>query len=134
MKVLVCGGRDYADARALNEALDALHRETPITRLIHGAARGADLLAAAWAVSRNVPAGAFRAEWAKHGKSAGFIRNARMLRDGRPGLVMAFPGGKGTAHMVKLARAAGVPVRQVPGMHQPGQAPAFPLSTEELND
>jgi UDP-N-acetylmuramoylalanine-D-glutamate ligase len=35
-----------------------------------------------------------------------------MLRDGRPELVVAFPGGKGTAHMVKLARAAGVPVRQ----------------------
>jgi hypothetical protein len=113
MRVLVCGGRDYADARTLNEVLDALHRETPITRLIHGAARGADLLAAAWAFSRNVPAGAFRAEWSKHGKSAGFIRNARMLRDGRPELVVAFPGGKGTAHMVKLARDAGVAVRQI---------------------
>ncbi len=39
MNVLVCGGRDYADVRALNQALDAIHREKNITRLIHGAAR-----------------------------------------------------------------------------------------------
>jgi hypothetical protein len=113
MRVLVCGGRDYADARALNEALDAIHRETPITRLIHGAARGADSLAATWAVSRGIPASAFPADWKQDGKAAGFIRNARMLRDGRPELVVAFPGGKGTAHMVKLAKDAGVPVREI---------------------
>jgi hypothetical protein len=113
MIVLVCGGRDYADARALAEALDALHREMAITHLIHGAARGADSLAAAWARSRGIPALAFPADWRKDGKAAGFVRNARMLRDGRPGLVVAFPGGKGTAHMVKLARDAGVPVRQI---------------------
>ncbi len=43
-----------------------------------------------------------------------------MLRDGRPELVVAFPGGKGTAHMVKLARAAGVTVLE----------PAEPVATQ----
>ncbi len=113
MNVLVCGGRDYADARALNEALDAIHREKHITGLIHGAARGADSLASAWARSRGIPAIAFPADWKKDGKAAGFIRNATMLRDGRPELVVAFPGGKGTAHMVKLAKAAGVSVLEI---------------------
>ena len=113
MNVLVCGGRDYADARALNEALDALHRERVVTRLIHGAARGADSLAAAWARSRGIPALAFPADWKKDGQAAGFVRNARMLRGGRPELVVAFPGGRGTVHMVGLAKAAGVPVRQI---------------------
>jgi len=112
MNVLVCGGRDYADASALDEALDAIHREKNITRLIHGAARGADSLAAAWARSRGIPALAFPADWATRGKAAGFRRNEAMLREGRPELVVAFPGGKGTAHMVSLAKAAGVPVRQ----------------------
>jgi hypothetical protein len=115
MIVLVCDGRDYADARALDEALDALHRETPLTHLIHGAARGADSLAAAWAKGRGIPALAFPADWRKDGRAAGFVRNARMLREGRPGLVVAFPGGKGTAHMVNLARAAGIPVREIAG-------------------
>jgi hypothetical protein len=115
MNVLVCGGRDYADVRALNEALDAIHREKNITRLIHGAARGADLLAAAWAHSRGIPAIDFPADWNKDGRAAGFVRNAGMLRDGRPELVVAFPGGKGTAHMVKLSRAAGVAVLEPAG-------------------
>ena len=113
MNVLVCGGRDYADARALNEALDALHRERVVTRLIHGAVRGADSLAAAWARSRGIPALAFPADWKKDGQAAGFVRNARMLRDGRPELIVAFSGGKGTAHMIRLAKATGVPVRQI---------------------
>jgi hypothetical protein len=112
MRILVCGGRDYADDRALNEALDAIHREKNVTQLIHGAARGADSLAAAWGKSRGIPALAFPADWAAHGKAAGFRRNEAMLRDGRPELVVAFPGGKGTAHMVKLSRAAGVAVLQ----------------------
>ena len=113
MRILVCGGRDYADTCALAEALDAIGRETAITHLIHGAARGADSLAAAWAKGRGIPAPAFPADWRKDGRAAGFLRNAAMLRDGRPDLVVAFPGGKGTAHMVKLARAAGVPVREI---------------------
>jgi hypothetical protein len=37
-----------------------------------------------------------------------------MLRDGRPDVVVAFPGGKRTAHMLKLARDAGLPVLEVP--------------------
>jgi hypothetical protein len=115
MRILVCGGRDYADARSLNATLDTLHAERPVTELIHGAARGADRLAAAWAETRRIPALAFPADWERHGKSAGFLRNADMLRQGRPGVVLAFPGGRGTAHMVKLARKAGVPVREIAG-------------------
>ncbi len=110
MRILVCGGRDYADIPALDTALDAIHAQRPVTRLIHGAARGADSLAAAWARSRGIPTLPFPADWNKHGKAAGFLRNATMLREGCPDLVVAFPGGKGTAHMVKLARNAGVTV------------------------
>jgi hypothetical protein len=113
MKILVCGGRDFADASALNEALDTIHREKNVTRLIHGAARGADALAAAWAASRGIPAHAFPADWVTQGKAAGFRRNEAMLHQGTPELVVAFPGGKGTAHMVNLAKAADVPVRNV---------------------
>lgn len=47
------------------------------------------------------------------GKAAGPIRNQRMLDDGKPDRVLAFPGGRGTANMVKLAKAAGVPVHEI---------------------
>lgn len=66
-----------------------------------------------WARSRGIPVTAFPAEWIKHGKAAGFRRNETMLHDGKPELVVAFPGSKGTAHMVRLATAAGVPVKRI---------------------
>lgn len=57
----------------------------------------------------------FPAPWDFHKNSAGPIRNAWMLRFGQPDLVLAMPGGTGTADMVKKARAAHVEVIQVPG-------------------
>jgi uncharacterized protein (DUF58 family) len=122
-RILVCGGRDYADARALGAELDALHAGNPVTDLIHGAARGADSLAAAWARSRGISIRPFPADWDRHGKAAGFLRNVRMLREGRPDLVVAFPGGRGTAHMVGLARRAGVAVLEAARPHPEGGRP-----------
>lgn len=112
MKVLVCGGREFADRDAVFDALDELHegQDGPITLLIHGAARGADSLGGEWAASRKVPVRPYPADWEKHGRAAGPKRNQQMLDEGKPDLVVAFPGGNGTAHMVKIATDAGVRV------------------------
>jgi hypothetical protein len=80
------------------------------TLLIAGGASGADTLAARWAQDRGVPTQVYMAEWERLGREAGPIRNQRMLTEGKPDLVVAFPGGKGTANMVAQARAAGVRV------------------------
>lgn len=110
MRVLVCGGRAYADRNHVYATLDAIHAKTPITHLIHGGARGADSHGREWAFERNVPMTAFMAEWKHKGKAAGPIRNRRMLETGKPDLVVAFPGGRGTADMCRQARVAGVEV------------------------
>lgn len=112
-RVLVCGGRDYLDAKSLSAVLDAAHKANPIICLIHGAARGADTLAADWALSRDVLCNAYPADWDRDGKAAGPIRNRRMLEQGKPHLVLAFPGGKGTADMIKQSTKAGVTVVKV---------------------
>jgi len=78
-----------------------------------GMARGADMLAWQWAHDFGIPTCEFPADWDRHRRSAGTIRNEQMLREGKPDLVIAFPGGRGTAHMVRIAKAAGVPVRDV---------------------
>ena len=111
MRILVCGGRTYSDRQKVYDTLDLLS-PPPIT-VIHGAARGADTLAADWAALRNVPAVWGLADWKAYGRSAGPIRNQRMLNEGKPDLVVAFPGGRGTADMIKRARTAGVPVIEV---------------------
>ena len=113
MRVLVCGGRDYADAEHVNATLDALNARGPITCIVHGAASGVDTLAARWAEAHEVYVHAYPAQWKRYGKRAGPLRNADMLDDS-PVLVLAFPGGRGTADMVRRAKAANVPVMEVP--------------------
>jgi hypothetical protein len=113
MRVLVCGGRDFSDRELLFDTLAALHAATPITALIHGAAKGADRLAGEWGESAGVPVLAFPADWKRYRNAAGPKRNAQMLAEGKPDLVVAFPGGTGTANMIGQATAAGVTVRRI---------------------
>lgn len=110
MRVLVCGGRDFANPEKLSATLSALHVQEPFSLLIHGGARGADRMANQWAVNANVPRAVFYANWSEHGKAAGPMRNQMMLDQGKPDIVIAFPGGRGTADMVRRAKAAGVKV------------------------
>lgn len=109
-RVLVCGGRDYRDRGAVYAALDSLHAEHRFSMVIAGGARGADALAADWARERGTPTEIYMADWEHFGRKAGPLRNGRMLAEGKPDLVVAFPGSKGTANMVEQARAAGVRV------------------------
>jgi len=113
MRVLVCGGRKFDDARWLNRALDEAHATTPFTLLIHGDAPGADRLAALWAEQRDIMTAPYPADWAAFGHAAGPIRNKAMLDDAKPDFVIAFPGRKGTRNMTDQARAAGVPIREI---------------------
>ena len=94
--------------------LDALACEQHVDRIVHGGATGADVLAQKWARLRGKPVMAYPANWSEFGKAAGPLRNRDMLRIERPGLVVAFPGGAGTADMVRAARQAGVAVHEVP--------------------
>ena len=100
MKILVCGGRDFNNKKALYEALDANTKKSKDITIIHGAARGADSLAQEWADERGWPCLRFPADWEKNGKAAGPMRNQMMLDVARPDLVMAFPGGRGTKDMI----------------------------------
>lgn len=113
VRALVCGGRDYADAVRVKEVLDEVHAVLNIVAVIHGAARGADSLAGAWARGAGVAEVACPADWETFGRSAGVRRNQAMLDDEKPDLVIAFPGGRGTADMMRRATAHGVEVIDV---------------------
>lgn len=95
--------------------LDALHAQFgDDLELVCGMARGADSHAARWAHDHGVTLHEFPADWRRYGKSAGPRRNARMLEQGQPELVLAFAddleASRGTADMVTKAEAAKVPV------------------------
>jgi YspA, cpYpsA-related SLOG family len=117
MRILVCGDRNWTDRKAIFETLDMYDflSESERAHIIEGAARGADTMAGEWAVERGAPLEEFPAEWTKHGRSAGPIRNAQMLREGKPDIVIAFHDdlekSKGTKDMVRRAKDARLPVR-----------------------
>jgi hypothetical protein len=113
VRVIVCGGRKYEDDARVRAVLDAGIDGQPITEIAEGGAHGVDEHADEWAVIRGVPSKTYNAHWPKHGKAAGPIRNAEMLANFKPDAVIAFPGGTGTADMVRKARAAGVRVIEV---------------------
>jgi hypothetical protein len=126
--ILVCGGRDYDDRdkvyntlyqvcedRGWNSEPDQYGNTLPRVRIIHGGAKGADSIADDFAVVNWCVLSVYPANWRKYPKAAGCIRNQQMLDEGQPDLVVAFPGGNGTADMVKRAKKAGIEVIEVEG-------------------
>lgn len=109
MRVLVCGGRDYKDFDAVYQALDTINCNTPIDVVIAGGATGADSMAESWAESRGVHCAVVKPMWKRYGKGDGPRRNRAMLAL-LPVLVVAFPGGNGTADMCNAAADSGVKV------------------------
>jgi hypothetical protein len=117
-RVLVCGGRDYDNRDRLFGVLDKALRAATLAgkafTLVHGGARGADSLSGLWATTRQVSdVRVYQADWDAHKKAAGPIRNKKMLTESQPHVIIAFKGGSGTAHMMKIGREAGVPVYEV---------------------
>lgn len=112
MRIVVTGGRSYGNRGMLFGVLDRLRDDRGITEVIEGGQEGADRLARIWAESRGVLCLTVSADWTKHGAAAGPIRNRAML-DHRPDMVVAFPGGKGTADCRAQARARRIPVMEV---------------------
>lgn len=113
MRVLVCGGRDYKNREEFFSAMDNLLSNIPNVQIIEGGARGADCFAWEWAVANAIPFVTFKPNWERDGRAAGPIRNQRMLDEGKPELVIAFPGGAGTADMKRRARGAGIKVIEI---------------------
>lgn len=115
-RVLVCGSRDWDAGSPIAAILNGYLLTGPLT-VIEGGALGADRLARKWAedfARFGVTHQQFPADWGTNGKAAGPIRNGQMLRDGKPDVVWAFTSkplaqSRGTADMVKRAKAAGIP-------------------------
>lgn len=112
MRVIVCGSR-HGHPRA-ELILDQWLSEprTSMVQVITGGAKGVDTQAAEWAGRNGLMSVVVPAPWEVHGRAAGPIRNSWMLLL-NPDLVIAFPGGKGTANMVGQALSHSVEVREV---------------------
>lgn len=113
MKVLVCGGRAFDDTKFIFSELDRLHAQYDFRTVIEGDARGVDRIAGEWACARGIELIEFPADWENEGRHAALIRNLRMLQEGKPDLVVAFPGGNGTWYTCSHAEKMGIAVLKV---------------------
>ena len=118
MRVLVCGGRDFSDYNLLSKTLheviyDGDHTYYSDVTIISGNARGADKLGERFARDNECKLEIFPADWDKYKKAAGHIRNQQMINEGKPDLVVAFKGGRGTQDMIKRAKGHGIKVIEV---------------------
>ena len=109
-RILFTGGADVDDHRAIWDALDRARDRHPDMILLHGATpTGAERIAACWAETRKVTQVAFRPDWSRHGKSAPFKRNDRML-EALPVGVIIFPGTGIQDNLADKAAKIGLPV------------------------
>ncbi|MDE3095808.1 MAG: DUF2493 domain-containing protein [Chloroflexota bacterium] len=117
LRVLVCGSRAWTEPEPIRRELEALYA-AGFEEVVHGGAMGADSLAGAIAHELGYSVRCVPADWRRHGRAAGPLRNARMLSEHSPDLVLAFTHdlakSRGTSDMVRKAREAGVQVRVIP--------------------
>lgn len=115
MRILVTGSRDWEDRltiyRALNEARGNVPHDQII--LVHGGARGVDYFAKAYAEVADWGIEEHLADWDKHGRKAGILRNIEMV-DAGADICLAFikDNSRGATHCAGYAEFKGIPVRR----------------------
>ena len=106
----VCGGRKFGDRTLLFRELGT---RRDVTAIVHGKARGADTLAGIWAWKHGIPVITVEAQWDFYNKNAGHRRNGWILDFVKVDVLLAFPGGAGTADMIRQARMREIPIEKV---------------------
>lgn len=108
MRTIIAGSRHCTDEAAVLAAAEAAPWE--ITEVVCGGAPGVDSIGAKLARERNIPVTMFPADWNKHGRAAGPIRN-RQMADYAQALVAVWDGlSPGTKNMIHEAQSRGLKV------------------------
>lgn len=101
MKTIISGSRGITDIAIVREAVKKSGFE--ISQVLSGTARGVDRLGERWAEENGVPVRKCPADWSKHGKRAGILRNVFMAEEA-DALIAIWDGkSRGTGHMITVA-------------------------------
>ncbi|GAA3638091.1 hypothetical protein GCM10022267_25750 [Lentzea roselyniae] len=119
-RILITGSRRWTDVNRVRRMLAVVRALYPTAVLVHGNCRGADRIAAGIWRSWGLPTEAHPADWDRHKRAAGPIRNRHMVRLGAV-LCVAFlrPDSRGSVHCAQLAERAGIRTIRI---HQGGSA------------
>jgi hypothetical protein len=108
IKVIIAGTRDFDNYELLKQKMDkilaARVRNNEEIIIVSGTARGADKLGERYARERGYKIERYPANWDKHGKRAGYIRNEQMAKVADACVCFWDEQSKGTKHMIDLAK------------------------------
>lgn len=108
MKVIIAGGRDFNDYLLLLQAV--VKADFDITEVVSGGAKGADALGELFAHDMDIALSCFPANWDKHGRAAGPIRNGEMAQYADALIAMWDGTSSGTRNMINQAKDRGLRV------------------------
>lgn len=109
MKVVIAGSRHLDDTALVDKAIALSGMENQIAEVVCGGAFGVDTSGALWAMSHDVPIVTFNADWGKHGRAAGAIRNGEMADYSDMAIIIWDGKSHGTANMIEQMRKRGKP-------------------------
>lgn len=110
VKVIIAGSRGFSDFQLLYAKCEEVLANVKEAEIVSGTARGADKLGEHYAGLKGHSVRQFPADWDKHGKAAGYIRNKEMA-DYADCLIAFWDGeSRGTKHMIDLAIERGLSV------------------------
>lgn len=112
MKTIIAGSRTITKYTHVAKAIDDAQSKggITITEVISGGADGVDRIGEEWAKKHRIPLRIVKADWRKHGKQAGILRNAEMAKHADALIAVWDSISKGTEHMISQATRAGLKV------------------------
>jgi hypothetical protein len=112
-RVIIAGSRNFNDFELLEKKMLYFLQNKKNIVVLCGGAKGADDLGRQFAEKHNFMVELFPADWKKHGKRAGVIRNRQMAETASACVCFWNGQSKGTANMIEEAKRAGLPLRVV---------------------
>lgn len=108
MKTIIAGSRTVTNLAVVSHAIECSGFD--ITEVVSGQARGVDTLGEIWGRSKRLPITEFPADWKRHGRRAGYLRNEEMAQYA-DALIAVWDGeSRGTKHMIDIAKKRGLNV------------------------
>ena len=111
MKTIIAGSRDINDMELLLEAIKK--SKFKITEVVSGCCKGVDALGEEWAVDKNIPIYWIPADWEKHQRAAGPIRNQRMAKYADQAIIIRFQYSKGSINMFEEMNKLKKPIYEI---------------------